>query len=148
MKHTVTPADVKRLYSENLGRNKTPKDARQGTRTEVHALIHVQNPTPLPLPAPGREFNLSGIAVGADGFKAHDPALAAREAEAKSADLVARKAGLFSQLTTEQILESEKARAGVDGGHRDAVHYVQKQHGKALWAETNRLVTEVLGGTP
>lgn len=148
MNHTVTVEDVKRIYKEAQAARCSPKDARNWARTEVHALIQAQNPMPLPLSPPARPFNLAGITTGPDGYNVHDASLAEREAKARTADLEARKAALFTQLTTEQILESERARSGPDGTHRDAVHYVQKQHGKALWEATDLLVNQALGGTP
>lgn len=146
MDHTVTTADVKRIHQALVDDKRTPQECRQGTRTEVHALIQEQNPSPLALGAPSREFNVSGIVINKFGFKVHDEAHGIAETAAKEADLAVRKAALFDKLTAEQMIASEKARAGVDGTHRDAVHFVQKEHSKAVWAEADRLVSEALGG--
>lgn len=92
LKHTVTKEQVLALHAEHVafkssgalplaGVRPAGWNARQSTRTEVHALIHLQCPTPT--------FDASA-----------DP---------------------------------------------DDVHHEQKKHGKALWIETDRLVTEALG---
>jgi hypothetical protein len=93
----VTKADVQRLYAEELARGKSSRDARQGTRTTVQALMQVDRPTP------------AGPVTDADR------------------------------------LASEKARESVDGNHKDALHFVQKTHQKALWVAADKLVVSALG---
>jgi hypothetical protein len=133
MNHTLTSADVLRIHQAELayevtpGVKKTATEARQGTRTLVHELLQEQCPLPVLLPPPSRDF-------------------APHEVVARDAETATRKVAVALQVSDADILESEKARSGPDGNHRDAVHYVQKKHGKALWAETDRLVNEALGG--
>jgi hypothetical protein len=127
MKHTVTAADVKRIHAANVARGKTPAEARQGARTEVHELLQAQLPVPYPLPARTKTF-------------------AAADTAARDADLANRTKAMQSQVTDAEILASERARGGADATHRDAHHWVQKQHGIALWQETDRLIAEALGG--
>ena len=133
LNHTVTPADVKRIYEACLatvvpgGPRTSPAEARQGTRTEVHELLQAQVPCPYQMPPPGRVFGPG-------------------EAEARNLDIARRKTALALSIPDELVIESERARGGPDGTHRDAVHYVQKKHGAALWAEADRLVAETLGG--
>jgi|GEM_PF-4054683 hypothetical protein len=149
IEHTVTAADVKRIYGENLARKKRPFHARQGARTEVHALIHAQCPTPLPLPPPSRAFNLSGI-VERDGFLEHDQAHAESEAAAKLQDLRDRKAKMAASIGDADVLEWSKLPQGVGPGTKDQTfdphHWVQKRHQQVVWAETDRLVEAALGG--
>ncbi len=144
--HTVTTDDVTRIYAEHLAAGRKPAEALQGTRTEVHSLIHAQNPTPLPLPPPSRVFNLEGIVEDADGYRVHDAALAQRECNAKDQDHATRVASLFGQLTPEVMIASERARTGRADDHKDAIHFVQKQHGKDLWAATDVLVDSACQG--
>jgi hypothetical protein len=147
IEHALNADDVKAIYAGLLAQQKTPKEAHQGTRTAVHALLKEDNPLPLPLDPPAREYNLAGIVIR-DGFKVGDEALADAEAKAKDVDTAARKAALHARVSAEDILESERARGGPDGAHRDAVHYVQKRHGMALWKEADRLVLAAIGGVP
>jgi hypothetical protein len=134
MSHTITAADVQRIaaaeaaFTHHDGSKKTAAEQRQGTRTAVHELLQEQCPQPYALPPPSRAFHPT-------------------EGAARNADIAARKAALIASIPDELIIESERARVdSTDGGHRDAVHYVQKKHGKALWAETDRLVIDALGG--
>jgi hypothetical protein len=147
IQHAVTAADVKAIYAKELANSKTPAQAYHGTRTQVKALIQEDNQTPLPLDPPSRVFNISGIVVKG-GVRVHDPALAESETRARSLDVATRKAALHARVSEDDILESERARSGADGTHRDAVHFVQKRHGIALWTETDRLVRIALGGPP
>ena len=132
MEHQVTAEIVQAIYSEESalvvgGKTKTPAEARQGTRTRVHELLQAQVPCAYVLPAPSRQF-------GPD------------ERVARNEDIAKRKQALQASIPNELILESERARSGPDGTHRDAVHYLQKKYGKALWEETDKLVNQVLGG--
>ena len=132
MNHSVTIDDVKHIYRENVaqlvgGSRKTPAEARQGTRTEVHALLQEQVPCPYRLAPPARAY-------------------APHEGKLRNQNIADRKATLIASIPDALVLESERARSGPDGGHVDAVHYVQKQHGKALWVEADRLVVEAIGG--
>jgi hypothetical protein len=144
--NNVTIADVQSIYAQNIAQQKSPADARCGTRTSVHELLQAQNSMPYPLPPASREFNVSGIVVGPSGFKIQDPALAASEVAARNADLAARKSKMHSLVTDAEVLASERARSGPDGGHTSAHHYVQKQHGIQLWQAADKLVSDALGG--
>jgi len=137
MNHTITTADVQRIFSEesaatytnHLGDfTKTRAEALQGTRTRVHELLQEQVPCSYQADPPSKE---EMSAVG----------------EKRNILIAARRAKLSMSIPDSLVLESERARNGPDGTHKDAVHYVQKLHGKALWAEADRLVAVAgLGG--
>ena len=140
MDHTVTAEDVKRIYTEEQSTVvmvdkargtvlKTPAEAFHGTRTRVHELLQNQLPLPYQLPPPSRVFHNG-------------------EWEERDADTAARKVALAKSIPDELLIESEKARSQPNGQHQDAVHYVQKKHGIALWEETDRLVSATLGSAP
>ena len=122
--HTVTKADVVRVHAEEVSRGKSPEDARAGTRTVIQAMLHLQLPSPC-----------SDVPTALVGKLSLDPA-----------ERACVKSHQLAQVTTEDMIASEKARSGVDGTHRDAHHFMQKEHQKNLWVETDRLVTEALGG--
>ena len=97
LSHSVTVADVKRLYAEEAdvvlpdGNKRTPAEVLQGTRTRVHELIASQSPCTYVLRAPVRAF-------------AH------HEHTARDADTTARKAELAASIPEALIIESERAR--------------------------------------
>jgi hypothetical protein len=135
MKHTLTADDVHRIFAEETAQGKTPTEARQGTRTQVHVLIHEQNPTPMA----DRPTHLVGIEEREKDAKGRPRTLTRAENEQIRQHQLA-------QVTEAHMIASEKARSGPDSTHRDAHHYVQKMHQKAIWEETDRLVTAALGG--
>ena len=120
MEHTVTTDFVKATYARLASRG--PKDAFMGLRTEVHEALQAQLPPPYsdhPAHLPkedGRKFT------------------AAEQAEIHEF--------MRSSVTDAEIIAFDRARAK-DRDHRltqDAHHFVQKEHGKALWAEADRLI--------
>lgn len=128
MAHSLTSADVQRVYAEEIARGKTPKDARQGARTMIQSMLHQQLPTPY----------------------SDKPTLVAA-AEKMQRGLTAEEKKMildhqFGQVTDAEMIASERARSGVDATHRDAHHYVQKMHQKSLWEEADRLVFGAIGG--
>ena len=116
--HTLTTDDVKAIHDRLKHRG--PRDAYLGTRTEVHEALQAQCPPQY------------------TSFPDHLPM--DRHAKFTRAELAEIHAHQRAQVTDAEILASERARAGVDGDHRDAHHYVQKQHGIALWKEADRLI--------
>lgn len=133
LQHSVTKEDVLRLLADEGGRvlpggaRKTREEVVRGLRTQVHEMLQAQVPCAYALALPTRLFGV-------------------HEGQARNEDIVARKAALAASIPDALVLESERARSGPDGKHQDAVHYVQKKHGMALWAETDRLVADALGG--
>ena len=144
MTHAVTSEIVKEIFAEESaavlypengpseGVKKTRLEVFQGTRTRVHLLLQEQVPCPYVLPPPETRSDGKTPLMG----------------PMRTASVERRKAALIASIPDELILESEKARAQLPPSdmHRDAVHYAQKQYGKALWAETDRLVSAAMGG--
>jgi hypothetical protein len=129
MAASLTPAEVQSIHQAELAKGKSAKDARQGTRTLVHAELQVRNPAPY--------TELPTLVA------AH---LATTKVGLTPEHVAQIKAHQLSLVTEAEMVESERARSGVDSTHKDAHHFVQKKHGMALWAETDRLVGTVLGG--
>jgi hypothetical protein len=128
MAHSVTAADVQRVYGQEVERGKNAKEARQGTRTVIQGMLQAQLPTPY----------------------SDQPTLVAAALQMKrgltAQEVKALRDHQFAQVTEADMIASEKARMGVDATHRDAHHYVQKTHQKSLWEEADRLVNATLGG--
>jgi len=124
---TIMVKEIQEIYQAGLKKGLTAEEALRETRTLVHAKLQLDNPPPysdhpghLPKDRPGK-FSHSEMKE----IHAHQHA----------------------QVTDEERLASEKAREGIDGNHVNAHHYVQKEHGKSLWKETDRLVQSAGLGT-
>jgi hypothetical protein len=131
LSHTVTKADVLRIHGEHTafkGSSSLPLsgpqpegwNARQATRTEVHALLQAQCLPPY-----------------------HAPPTSGRVTRKESEAL---KSSLRASVTEEDHDAFARARAaGGDMPAQDAHHHAQREHGKALWVEADRLVDDALG---
>jgi len=100
---------------------------RDAIRTSVHEALQAKNPPPCSTVTPE-----------------HAKAMNARAplTHIQKADIDTFKRG---QLTEEhhQALAAARASGSLDAvGVVDALHFVQKMHGKSLWEETDRLVAE------
>lgn len=140
MTHKVTSDVVRGIFADEQAKvldvpglgevKKTRAECFQGTRTRVLELLKEQVPCPYSLPPPTLKNGRMLMGVS------------------RVADVALRKAALIASIPDALILESEKSRANLPAAdqHRDAVHYVQKLYGKALWAEVDRLVSAAMGG--
>jgi hypothetical protein len=126
---SLTTAQVQAIYAAEVARGKNAKDARQGTRTTVQAMLHADSPTPYsdrPALVQAAELERRGLTQ-----------------EEKQALL----AHQYGQVTDADRIASEKAREGADGSHKDALHFVQKQHQANLWKQADALVIAALGAS-
>ena len=130
---TITVDDVKRVYAEEIARGKSPADARAGTRTVIQGRLAVESPPP----HSDRPDDLVGIED--QRAKAGEKPVLTREEQERI------QKHQFAQLTTDDLIASEKARLGVDGTHTHAHHFKQKLHQKAQWEQTDVLVASALG---
>jgi hypothetical protein len=153
---TVTSADILAIRDELAKDPKlTPAEVVRGTRTLVHARLMDERPMPhlLPEPDPGKS--------DADFQKAAEDAMSIRDDNER----VAKLSELHSAHVRHRAEREVRARAGVPledeiryqsarvsrtpTGERvipvtikDAHHFVQYEHGKALWEDTDRLVAQ------
>lgn len=131
--NTLTAAEVKALHDEqvSLWGKSDGFNARQAARTRVHEALQAKNPPPFSSLAP-------------DMVEARN-----RRTPLTHAEKAFQHAHQIAQLGDEHHEAYGRARAAGDKdaiGCADAHHYHQKLHGKALWVEAERLVTELLGG--
>lgn len=133
----------------------TPADVVQGVRTLVHARLMDERPMPHQLPPPDTGKSDEDFqAATAQLSKIRDDA--AREAgyaklhhehvRQRAARAVRAKAG----VSVEDQIRFEEARASntLPTTVQDAHHFVQYEHGKNLWDETNALVASALTPLP
>ena len=123
---TVSRDDVLRMHAEEVAKGKSSRDARQGTRTRTHEALHLERPTPLA----DRPTHIEAALLTRSLTKAENDAVRTHQ---------------LAQVAEAQMIASEKARLGPDATHRDAHHYVQKLHQKALWEAADKLVDDALG---
>lgn len=135
---TLEPAEVKAIHDANLTAKYMPKDfdPRQATRTLVHAALSERNPVPYGMHCLPEEH----LAVHERHLRTPgEPVPSYREH-------AGHVAILRSLVSEEDHAAFAKARGTADAKDvHDAHHYAQKQHGIALWAETDRLVNEHVG---
>lgn len=126
----MTKAEVIAIYDDvvsmltELGE---PKDgfalqAFRGTKSRVHAALQLEKPMPYSDLPDHVQPNAKG-----------DFHLTRKE----FADVQAHQR---TQPTDAEHLAAAKARGGPDGTFVDTHHYVQREHGKALWVEAAKLV--------
>jgi hypothetical protein len=126
---SLSNEDVIAFHKAEIDLGKSAKDARQGTRTRVQEELQKLNPVPYSDTPSHVEAKILTGKVGLD--KSEREAILDHQ---------------FAQVTVDEMVASERARRSVDGTHRDAHHYVQKQHQKGLWEEADKLVNIALGG--
>ena len=120
----MTPAAVSALYAAQVLKASAAGtvagfDARQATRTLVHAQLQAESPVPYPLPP-------SALAAGAPGA-------------AGAADLASRKAAMHASVSqADQV--AFQAIGSTASGCRDAHHYAQRQQQAALWVQADALL--------
>jgi hypothetical protein len=124
MKHSVTPDRVRELHKAHLARY-SPADARQATRTEVHALLQLECPPP---------YHDRPAHLPQDGLLSHAQTREYRDHQR-------------SQPTDQECLDFARARSK-DPCVEDPHHHAQKRHGIALWRETDRLISACVDGSP
>jgi hypothetical protein len=117
--------DVLSIHAAQVARYGA-KDGYQSTRTEVHAALQLLNPMPYSDHPPHLPPQTS-----TQGLK--------RRTAFTHSEMAEIRAHQTGQVTDAEVMASEKARVK-DPSHTDAHHYVQKEHGKALWAEADRLI--------
>ena len=124
--HTITTADVLALRDDLVARGRTGADVRQALRTELSGLLQLQCPPPGSSLTPEQHAERQ-----ANGFT--------------DAQQAAHLAHQMAQLTAEHHAAWGTARRTNDpeaANVKDAHHFAQKMHVKALWAEVDRLVAE------
>lgn len=114
--HELTIDDVSRIHAGCIARGRTSIEAFQGTRTELHE--NLQASCPFPLSSKPEEMNNRVVTP-----EERDSLVAAQR----------------DMVSDEHRIASDRARAK-DPTHVDAHHWLQKEHGKALWAEADRLL--------
>lgn len=115
--------DVKAIYAAQVARYGRGPDAVQATRTEVHAALQIEKPLPYSS-APKH------IPVG-QRMLSHAEATEVRLHQIDQIDEAA-----FDEAARAMALESDRTRP------RDPQHYHQREHGRALWEETDDLCRE------
>lgn len=123
--------EVKAIHAANVARKDPPQgwDPRQSTRVHVHEELQRRNPMPCTSITPEMQA-------------ARD-----RRTPMTHVEKAAQVAHQLAQVTEEQHEAHGRAKATRDPDHvttKDAHHFVQKEHGKALWTETDRLVGEAV----
>ena len=146
MDHTITTSQVLSIHAGlSKDTSLTPAEVVQGTRTLVHEELQKQSPPPFPLPP-------------ADTGKTHEDfaarfraAASDRERDAvhyaEKVHLAERKAKMMQAVPPETHVAFHAAKGTPAGyGIRDAHHWAQKEHGRLLWEEADRLVALALKG--
>jgi len=127
----MTKAEVLAIYDDvvsmltELGEPKDgfAREAFRGTKSRVHAQLQLEKPPPYSdLPA--------HVKPQSDGT------LKTRK---EFADVQSHQR---MQPTDAEHVAAGKARSGPDGSFVDTHHYVQREHGKALWVEAAKLVAD------
>lgn len=115
---------VKAIFAAAVARYGAGKDAIQATRTEVHAALQIEKPLP---------FSEAAPECAAKHGKLHTHA----EAELNRIHQV-------NQITDEELTVAARAIALEPAAHRatSVHHYFQREHGRALWEETDALCRE------
>jgi hypothetical protein len=126
---SLTDAEVLAIYAAQRDRVNPPVgwEPWQSTRVLVHLELQHRNPMPCSALTP---------AMVAARERRMPLTVEEREEQARYQS---------SQVTDEQHLTFSRAKMS-DPNHKETLHahhYVQKEHGKALWEETDRLVALV-----
>jgi hypothetical protein len=128
--NSIPVDEVKTIYAAQAARKDVPDgfDPRQSTRVLVKARLQELNPLPYSTVTP-------------DMQAARD-----RRGSLTRKELAEQHAYMRAQVTEEDHERYARARGTPDTeAVRDAHHFAQKMHGKALWELADGLVEEVLG---
>lgn len=143
----ITKSDVLKIRDDVVaaataaGVTLTAAEVVQGTRTMVHAALSLEKPAPYPLPpAPPGKSRADFLARMRSANRAELKSLNDEE----HALLATRKAQMHLSVPPEVHVAFQQASETEKYGIRDAHHFAQKEHGKALWEETNSLVAQAL----
>jgi hexokinase len=116
----------------------TPAKVVQGVRTLVHARLQIDKPFPCPLPPPDKgrtredyDNAYKAAATDEERQQIHDDEMM---------HYVARRAAMQASVPVSAHHAYQKAAK--PPGIRDAHHYMQFLHGKALWEEADKLVAD------
>lgn len=118
----------------------TPAQLLQGVRTLVHVALQVDSTPPYPLPPAPKGKARADFIKALRGASAFDQK---RLHDEEGVILAQRKAAMHASVPAEVHVAFQRERPP---GIRDPHHYAQWLHGKALWAEANKLV--VAAGIP
>ena len=139
-----TDQQIKDQFAAYVAEGRTPTEARQGVRTWTYEQLAGERASsqPYALRPLLRDYRHDHV----------DPAVRQAEMTAYIADENARVAESFASVTDADHLAASKhnAKCMATGMTADMVahghHFAQKEWGKALWLEVDKIVAAALGG--